>query len=380
MALPFVLGAGIVANFRRSGRAPCGGRSSPGMMAAMVSVLWAYDGWTNVTPLAEEIRDPGRNIPASLIWGMAVLIAVYLGMTLAYHYVLPMRRDRVGQPRGRACREGGRRRLLHGICWGGPGSSPSRSWSCARRSSRSTATRLTGPRAYFAMARDGLFPGRALPGPPEVPDPGQCDPRSRDLGDPPDCRRHVPDRRPAARGEPALPRLILAAWKKLNETPLYDLLYTYVIFGANIFYMLAIASVFVLRVRRPDLPRPYRTLGLSADPPALRGRRAAVARQHARGPSEPGAVAGGTRHHPASVCRPTGSSGSLPGPVRISRRFPDKSACRRPTDTLVLPGPVRQESDHFRGFSFSIGQPPESLMVLKRSAAPAHQVERPSAL
>ena len=33
------------------------------MMAAMVSVLWAYDGWTNVTPLAEEIREPGRNVP-----------------------------------------------------------------------------------------------------------------------------------------------------------------------------------------------------------------------------------------------------------------------------------------------------------------------------
>ena len=51
-----------------------------------------------------------------------------------------------------------------------------------------------------------------------------------------------------------------------TETPLYDLLYTYVIFGANIFYMLAIASVFVLRVRRPDLPRPYRTLGYPVTP------------------------------------------------------------------------------------------------------------------
>ena len=60
--------------------------------------------------------------------------------------------------------------------------------------------------------------------------------------------------------------MILAAWKKLNETPLYDLLYTYVIFGANLFYMLAISSVFVLRVRRPDLPRPYRTWGYPFTP------------------------------------------------------------------------------------------------------------------
>ena len=60
--------------------------------------------------------------------------------------------------------------------------------------------------------------------------------------------------------------MILAAWKKLNETPLYDLLYSYVIFGANLFYMLAISSVFVLRIRQPDLPRPYRTWGYPFTP------------------------------------------------------------------------------------------------------------------
>jgi APA family basic amino acid/polyamine antiporter len=66
--------------------------------------------------------------------------------------------------------------------------------------------------------------------------------------------------------EHVLPRWILVAWKTLNKTPLYDVLYTYVIFGALIFYMLAIASVFVLRARRPDLPRPYRTLGYPVTP------------------------------------------------------------------------------------------------------------------
>ena len=63
-----------------------------------------------------------------------------------------------------------------------------------------------------------------------------------------------------------LPGWILAAWTKLSQTPLYDLLFTYVIFGATIFYTLAIASVFVLRVRQPDLPRPYRTLGYPVTP------------------------------------------------------------------------------------------------------------------
>ena len=65
----------------------------------------------------------------------------------------------------------------------------------------------------------------------------------------------------------------MAAWKKLNETPLYDLLYNYVIFGANVFYMLAISSVFVLRIQpaRPAAPVP--DAGVIRDSPALRRRR-----------------------------------------------------------------------------------------------------------
>ena len=91
MALPFVLRQGSLANMTPFWPgATAGGSIFTGMMAAMVSVLWAYDGWTNVTPLAEEIREPGRNVPRALLWGMAVLIAVYVGMTLAYHYVLPL--------------------------------------------------------------------------------------------------------------------------------------------------------------------------------------------------------------------------------------------------------------------------------------------------
>jgi APA family basic amino acid/polyamine antiporter len=109
---------------------------------------------------------------------------------------------------------------------------------------------LTGPRAYFAMARDGLFP-RSL------------------------CQIHKTYQTPAnailAQGIWAI-LLTLAgtafvvASPSGKPTPLYDLLYTYVIFGANVFYMLAIASVFVLRVRLPDLPRPYRTWGYPLTP------------------------------------------------------------------------------------------------------------------
>ena len=63
-----------------------------------------------------------------------------------------------------------------------------------------------------------------------------------------------------------LPGPILRAWDALHVTPLYDLLYTYVIFGGTVFYTLAITSVFVLRARRPDQPRPYRTWGYPFTP------------------------------------------------------------------------------------------------------------------
>jgi basic amino acid/polyamine antiporter, APA family len=266
IALPFCLGGGSAANL--SPFWPTSESSATifkGMMAAMVSVLWAYDGWTNVTPLAEEIRDPGRNIPRALIAGMAVLIVVYLGMVLAYHYVLPMKEVKAAI--GSA--EHFERAVAAVYCdhlLGRPGVIAISLLVMCSTFIALNGNALAGPRAYFAMARDGLFPA-AL------------------------CRVHPTFQTPAnaiiaqaiwamllivsgtflimvppTQGEHALPRFVVSAWETLNKTPLYDVLYTYVIFGALIFYMLAIASVFVLRVRRPDLPRPYRTIGYPVTP------------------------------------------------------------------------------------------------------------------
>jgi APA family basic amino acid/polyamine antiporter len=266
IALPFLTGGGSTANL--SPTWPTSQETSAifkGIMAAMVGVLWAYDGWSNVAPLAEEIRDPGRNIPFALLFGMVVLIAAYLGMTLAYHYVLPM--DEVRQASRNA--EEFQKAVAALYCdrlmgwWGVLGISLLVMCSTFIALNGNA---LAGPRAYFAMARDGLFP-EAL------------------------CRVHPRFETPAnailSQGiwasllivagtflivvppvgwESSLPRMIWNAWEKLNKTPLYDVLYTYVIFGAHIFYMLAIASVFVLRARRPDLPRPYRTLGYPVTP------------------------------------------------------------------------------------------------------------------
>ena len=137
--------------------ATAGGSIFTGMMAAMVSVLWAYDGWTNVTPLAEEIREPGRNVPRALLLGMAVLIAVYVGMTLAYHYVLPMTEiasaSRDSKQIEKAAAAVYCKHLL-----GRPGVVAISILVMCSTFISLNGNALTGPRAYFAMARDRLFP------------------------------------------------------------------------------------------------------------------------------------------------------------------------------------------------------------------------------
>ena len=159
IALPFVLRKGSLSNMTPFWPGEtAGGSIFTGMMAAMVSVLWAYDGWANVAPIAEEIREPGRNVPRALIFGTAVLIAAYVGMTLAYHYVLPMpelasaSRDSAHIERAAAavyCKE-----LL-----GHPGVVAISILVMCSTFISLNGNALTGPRAYFAMSRDRLFPG-----------------------------------------------------------------------------------------------------------------------------------------------------------------------------------------------------------------------------
>ena len=283
------------------------------MMAAMVSVLWAYDGWTNVTPLAEEIRDPGRNVPRALIWGMAVLIAVYLAMTLAYHYVLPM--DEIASPAAVARTFGTQSPpSIATTSWAGPGVVGVSILVMCSTFISLNGNALTGPRAYFAMARDGLFPA------------GLCrvhrrfqTPANAVLAQgiwaiiltvagtflivvPPDGRAGLawtdPGRLEEAQRDAALrPALHL---RHLRGEPFLH-------------------AGDLQRVRAAHPPArpaaPLSHLGLSVHPPALRGRGASAPGKHARRPSEPGAVARGTRHHPARRCRPTGCFGANPADV-----------------------------------------------------------------
>lgn len=262
IALPFVLGQASVSRLEPAWPRALDGGFFAGFMGAMVGILWAYDGWYNTTALAEEIRDPGRNIPWAMSLGVFILIALYTGATVAYHLVLPIPEI------ASAAMQGGSPKVVAAVycqtLLGSPGLvAISLVVMCSTLISLN-GNILSGPRAYFAMARDGLFP-HAL------------------------CRIHPRFQTPANAilaqaiwsialmivgtwlivtppPDSGLPRFAVSAWEMMRTTPLYDILLSYVIFGATVVYLLAILSVFVLRRRRPDLPRPYRTWGYPVTP------------------------------------------------------------------------------------------------------------------
>lgn len=211
---------GNIAHFGQAVTAHSGGVA--GFFAALVAALWAYDGWNNVSMVSSEIRNPQRNLPLALILGTLTVIAIYLLANVAYFYVLSPAEvganDRVAAE------------MMARIfkTWG------SRAVSVAAMISIFAALNgsiLSGSRVPFAIARDGLF------------------------------FRSVAYIHPKHR-TPSVSILALSGWGAvLVLSGKYDQLFTYVIFASVILYGMATASVIVLRFKRPDLERPYRTLG-----------------------------------------------------------------------------------------------------------------------
>lgn len=207
-------------------------KSSPvaGFFAALVAALWAYDGWNNVAMVAGEVKEPRRNLPRALIGGILAVIAIYLLADLAYAYVLTSAEvatsNRVAAT------------MMNRIA-GPTGGKVVSLIVMVSIFAAINGSILSGSRVPYALARDGLF------------------------------------LRPFARlspgtGTPRFAILALSAWSAaLVLTGRYEELFTLVIFPSWILYAMATASVFVLRVRRPDLPRPYRTLGYPFVPAAF---------------------------------------------------------------------------------------------------------------
>jgi basic amino acid/polyamine antiporter, APA family len=198
-----------------------------GFFAAMVSALWAYDGWNNVSMVSSEIRDPQRNLPRALILGTGAVIATYLLINVAYFYVLT------------PAQVAGSRRVAADMMSAIHGSRAAAAVSVAVLISIFAALNgsiLSGARVPYAMARDGLFFRIAAPVHPKFHTPGNS-------------------------------MILLCLWSSVVVlSGWYDDLYNFVIFGSWILYLMTALSVFVLRRKRPEVVRPYRVLGYPVVP------------------------------------------------------------------------------------------------------------------
>jgi len=187
-----------------------------------VAALWAYDGWNNVSMVSSEIKNPQRNLPIALILGTLAVMVIYLGANLAYFYVLPAE---VVATSDRVAAEMMRR------VWEAPGANAVSIAAMISIFAALNGSILSGARVPFAMARDRLFFSAIATVHPRY-------------------------------FTPANSIMLLSGWSMLFVlTGRYEQLFTCVIFASWILYGMATASVLVLRRRRPDLARPYRTLG-----------------------------------------------------------------------------------------------------------------------
>jgi APA family basic amino acid/polyamine antiporter len=224
IAIGLGTGHGDLANFRST--APVTGGIAA-FFTALVAALWAYDGWNNVSMVASEIREPQRNLPRALIGGTAAVMAIYLLANAAYFYVLPAKAvaasDLVAAD------------MMRKI-FGQAGANMVSIAAMISIFAALNGSILTGSRVPYAMALDGLFFKSVAKVHPEFRTPG-------------------------------ISILALSVWSAiLLLSGTYDQLFTCVIFASWILYGMTTAAVVVLRRKRPDMPRPYRTFGYPAIP------------------------------------------------------------------------------------------------------------------
>lgn len=201
--------------------------SMSGIGAAMIGVLWAYEGWQYVTFSAGETRDPQKTFPRAITLATAALIVIYmlanLGYIAALGPVAAAQTDHIAADAAGA--------LLGPVAGKVVGA-----LILVSIFSAANGIMLTAPRMYFAMARDGVFFQRLA----------IIHPRF---------------------GTPAFAIVAIAFWAAvLAVSGTFEQLLTYVVFTGWIFYALGALSVFVYRRREPDTRRPFRVPGYPVTP------------------------------------------------------------------------------------------------------------------
>lgn len=199
------------------------------ILTALVPVMWTYDGWSNLSFIGGEVKNPGRNMPRALILGTSAIVLIYLIVNAAYLYLLPVAEiaaaERVAATAAQQIPMFGAAgaAIIAGIvmvsCFGSVNGSI-----------------MTGPRVFFAMSDRGLlFPL-------------------------------------VARVSPRFKTPSVAIWLAAALAILYVMQNSFAqladrfVLGTWPFYALAVAGVFILRRKRPDMPRPYKTFGYPVTP------------------------------------------------------------------------------------------------------------------
>jgi len=222
VVLGFAIGKGNFANFHSTRGLSAG--LSPGQLISalgvgLIAVYWAYDGWVYITWVAGEVKNPRRNVPLAMVFGILIVAAIYVAMNLTYVYAMPIEEIAKHET------------IAHtaAVVLFSPRAGVWLSLMIALACFSGAATcTLSGARVYMAMAQDGIF-FRSM---------AKIHPKWR---------------------TPAFSLVGQGIWAAaLVFSGRYDQLYTYVIFGMVLSYTLTAVALFLLRWRRPELPRPYR--------------------------------------------------------------------------------------------------------------------------
>ena len=224
IALGLTIGVGSSANLQQA----AGSVPPAAWLLALIPVMFTYSGWNAASYVAEEIKDPGRNVPKALALGTLAVIAIYLLLNVLYLYVMPV--GQLAQVKGSVLD------IIADRLLGTRAGDVMGLVSIISLAASISAMTFAGPRVYYAMARDGLFVRPA-------------------------SRIHPRYRTPAiAIGAQALwSGLLVLSGSATTLT-------TYTGFAVVLFAGIAVSTLFVLRHREPTAARPFRAWGYPIAP------------------------------------------------------------------------------------------------------------------
>lgn len=200
------------------------------VFTAMLAAFWAYEGWNSVGFLGGEIKNPNRNVPLSIVFGLLIVITVYLLANIAYLSVLPVQALEDVKSAGTIAAVEAVK-----VFWGAKGTLFISLLILVSTLGCTHATILSNARTYYAMAKEGVFFKKV----------GSLN------------SAQVPANALWLQGVWACLLVLSGSFDQITDM---------LIFAAFIYYGATTAGVFILRKRMPDAPRPYKVWGYPVIP------------------------------------------------------------------------------------------------------------------